>query len=232
LICLVGDQHRDFISFNEYNFLKTDYVIGLGDFGLIWDKSEHEKQLIEQFERKHFTTLFLDGNHDNISLLNEYPIQNWNGGKVHYISDSVYHLMRGQVYTFDNKTIFVMGGADSIDKSHRKEGIDWWKEEIPSEQEINEAMDNLDKYNWKVDIVLTHTAAPKIIKPYCKYPIEDNRLYRFFNILEENLKYKHWFFGHFHKDVIIDEMHTMVYENVINLLKREIKTKYKNKIIM
>lgn len=28
-----------------------------------------------------FTTLFVDGNHENFDLLNAYPVENWHGGK-------------------------------------------------------------------------------------------------------------------------------------------------------
>jgi DNA repair exonuclease SbcCD nuclease subunit len=200
---------------------KTDYLIYLGDFGIIRNQLEYEVGLFEQFLKKPFFTLFLDGDFDNINVLNKYPVKIWNGGKVHLIDSSIIHLMRGQIYTIDDKTIFVMGGAETIDKSHRKEGLDYWREEIPSDQEINEAMNNLDQHNWNVDIVLTHTAAPSVIEPYYKHIIEDNRLNRFFTMLEKNLKYKHWFFGHVHKDEKIDEKHTVIYEDFIKILKRE-----------
>ena len=59
---------------------------------------------------------FIDGNHENYDRLKKYPVTDWNGGKVQIISDSVIHLMRGQVYQIGEEKIFVMGGARSHDR--------------------------------------------------------------------------------------------------------------------
>lgn len=40
-----------------------------------------------------------------------HPIEQWNGGKVHLINDSVIHLMRGQIYTIDKLKFFTIGGC-------------------------------------------------------------------------------------------------------------------------
>jgi metallophosphoesterase superfamily enzyme len=62
---------------------KSDYVIIAGDFGVIWDNSKEQDYFLKWLDNKKFTTLFIDGNHENFDLLNEYPITEWNGGKVH-----------------------------------------------------------------------------------------------------------------------------------------------------
>lgn len=77
---------------------KEDYLIIAGDFGLVWDHKNDELYWRKWLGRKNFTTLFIDGNHENFSLLNAYQVEGWNGGKVHRISDSIIHLMRGQVF--------------------------------------------------------------------------------------------------------------------------------------
>ena len=42
-------------------------------------------------------------------MLEEYPIEVWNGGKVRQIvKDKVLHLERGQVFTIENKTFFTI----------------------------------------------------------------------------------------------------------------------------
>lgn len=53
--------------------------------------------ILNQLECKSYTTLFVDGNHENFDRLSDYPIDTWNGGKVHKIRPSVIHLMRGQI---------------------------------------------------------------------------------------------------------------------------------------
>ena len=42
---------------------KDDYVIVLGDFG-IWRDSPQQRWYLNWLEEKHFTTLFIDGNHE------------------------------------------------------------------------------------------------------------------------------------------------------------------------
>jgi len=154
-------------------------------------------------------------------LLNQFPVEEWNGGKVHFINDSVIHLMRGQVFTIDDLKFFTMGGATSIDKYRRKKGISWWKEEIPSNKEFEEAFNNLDKHNWIVDYVISHTCSMRIMQER-GYIKENNALNKFFDMLEGDLEYKHWYFGHFHNSIGIDEKHTMVYNEIIELKDGEI----------
>lgn len=66
-------------------------------------------------EDKSFTTVFVDGNHENFDRLYSYPVKEWNGGKVHEIRPSVLHLMRGEVFTIEDKKFFAFGGASSHD---------------------------------------------------------------------------------------------------------------------
>ena len=124
MIYITGDCHGSFERFNTRNFpeqkemAKNDYVIICGDFGGVWNKDEESKQethLLDWLEGKSFTTLFVDGNHENFDRLYSYPVESWNGGKVHKIRPSVIHLMRGQVFELENKKIFTFGGAGSHD---------------------------------------------------------------------------------------------------------------------
>ena len=70
-----------------------------------------------------FSVLFVDGNHENFDLLNSYPVEIWKGGKVHRVKPNITHLMRGQVFEIEGKTIFTFGGATSIDRDFRTEGM-------------------------------------------------------------------------------------------------------------
>ena len=63
----------------------------------------YEKYWLDWLDNKNFTTLFVDGNHENFTRLYNYPVEEWHGGKVHKIRDSVIHLMRGEIFDIDNK---------------------------------------------------------------------------------------------------------------------------------
>lgn len=232
MILCTGDTHipHDIKRLNTTNFplqdnmTKDDYVIICGDFGGVWDDSATEHYWRKWLDERNFTTLFIDGNHENFDLLNAYPVEYWNGGRVHKISDSIIHLMRGQVFEIDGMKIFTFGGAASIDKEFRKEGESWWSEEVPSKSEHLEGLKNLELSGWEVDFIITHTCAESIVDKYMsmkgkwKYDV-DYSTEKYLEEIKGRLKYKHWLFGHFHDDFKIDLSHTILYENIINLDK-------------
>lgn len=110
-VYITGDIHGDpsrlsINSFVEQKELdKNDYVIIAGDFGLIWSQdpnNKNEKYWLNWLDNKPFTTLFVDGNHENFDRLNNFPISEWKGGRVHKIRESVIHLMRDE-FLYVNK---------------------------------------------------------------------------------------------------------------------------------
>ena len=125
MLFITGDTHSDFRRrFNTTNFpeqknmCKDDFVLICGDFGGIWNyecESKEEKHWLDWFEERSYTLLFIDGNHENFDRLYNYPEKEWHGGKVHVIRPHVLHLMRGQIFEIDGKTIFTFGGAKSHD---------------------------------------------------------------------------------------------------------------------
>lgn len=229
MLYITGDTHgfEDWEKINTDRFpeqkklTREDYLIITGDFGGVWDAAETDAYVQKAYNRRNFTTLFIDGNHENHDLLDKYTVETWHGGKVHKISDHIIHLMRGQVFTIDGVTFFTMGGAESTDKKYRKEGVSWWAREMPSDDEFEEALKNLSKVNFDVDIVLTHCAPEgyigKNMRPVFNSDISrllaanmagvvdrsGNRLTRFLDelIIEHDLKFNHWYFGHYHRDM-------------------------------
>ena len=123
MIYFTGDTHGDFRRFNTEFFpegkgcTKDDFVIILGDFGGVWRPEEDgsERHWLDWLEKKPWTTLFIDGNHENHSRLNAMPVEEWHGGKVHKVRPSVLHLMRGQVFQIGGYSMFTFGGASSHD---------------------------------------------------------------------------------------------------------------------
>lgn len=226
-IFVTGDAHgqHDFLKltrFAESNpwLTKNDYVIIAGDFGAVWYKPTLEKDL-KPYEELPFAVLFVDGNHENFDLLNSYPVSQWNGGEVHFIKPDIIHLMRGQVFELEGNTIFTFGGATSIDKYRRIEGLSWWREEMPSYEELDEGIANLKRYNNKVDYIITHSCGERALMypplrtrsfQMGRYP--ENQMLSYF---EDIISYKHWYFGHFHTDGHLNEKMTVLYQNIVTL---------------
>lgn len=223
-IYITGDTH--FVNDIEklFRFLETDegarltesdYVIICGDFGAEWN-DQLAKSLREIYAEFPWTTLFVDGNHENHARLDALPVERWNGGKIHRLGANIIHLMRGQVFTIEGHTFFTMGGATSIDRASRKEGTDWWAHELPYSSEYTEAWSNLNEYNFEVDYILTHCAPTNILEDYYPY-YQPDCLTDFLRSVWRHVDFKHWFCGHYHQDIsLLSNFH--VCYNVIRRL--------------
>lgn len=224
MIYITGDTHipvdigkLSAKKFPEQRILtKNDYVIICGDFGGLWDGSKEEKYWLDWLNKRNFTTLFVDGNHENFDMLKTLPTEEFCGGIAHKINGSIYHLMRGRVYTIDNKKIFTFGGAESHDKKSRTEGISWWKDEMPDENECKIAYDNLKAHDNKVDYIITHSA-PTSIQKQIKPQYNSNKLTDFLEEIKNNISYQTWYFGHYHKDIIVDAKHICNYYEITQI---------------
>jgi len=224
MIELVSDTHREldiqkvFDHASKYEMTKkNNIIIILGDFGLLWDGSPSEIRLRQNLNNRPFTTLWLSGNHENFDMIESYKISEMFGGKVRIILNSIIQLMTGEVYEIEGKKIFVFGGALSIDQHLRLPGRSWWDKEIPSIVEFNNAISNLDKHNWKVDFVLTHTAPYNEVESFTNGPMyKTDPTTLMLQEIKDKLDFKHWAFGHFHTDKNIGRF-TCIYRKIINI---------------
>ena len=228
MIYITGDTHglndiqklRDNKTLSELN--GNDFLIITGDFGAIWDGDRHDEAILDFYEKQPYTTLFVDGNHENFKLLNSYPVEQWKGGKIHRITDKVIHLMRGQIFTIDGKSIFTFGGALSIDWPYRTVGESWWPEEEPSEEECRKAWENLEKNGFLVDYIVSHAAPETIVRneihPVYTLMCMDCDAEKFLDRVMEKAVYRRWFCGHYHFDMDIPDYRiTVLYQNVFEL---------------
>lgn len=238
-IFLTGDTHIpiDIKKLNSKNFLegkkltKDDYVIVLGDFGLIWNYIQSDKTELywtKWLNEKPWTTLFVDGNHCCHPRLYQLPIEPKFGGLVGKVSDSIYHLKRGEIYTINGRKFFVMGGAESVDKLHRTEHINWWKEEIPSFKEMEYGLSNLEKYSNSVDYILSHTGPTHCVQTilnknrYSIYDMTVNKVTdpvsKYLEHIDEICEFNTWFFGHMHENWFSDDgKYICLYEDIMEL---------------
>lgn len=228
MIYITGDTHNilDIGKIEELekrNILKEDdYIIVVGDFGCpSFCKTLEETLAYKVWSRLPCQVLFIDGNHENFGEINKYPIEEWHGGKIHKLSKNIFHLMRGQIFEIDGKTFFTMGGATSPDRCMRRLGVDYFEEEDCSYAETQEALDNLEKYQWKVDYVLTHTIGTEFLKKNLSskfriYPQYYGSINNFLDYVEDTLEFKHWYFGHLHDDMSF-EKHTLLYDKIVEL---------------
>lgn len=207
---LRGDIHGDIfdlLSFiKRFNLGEGDNIIVLGDCGIAWRKDRRDLDQIIEFWNKEANGVklyFLDGNHENFNILKSLPIEN-NMGKL---SDLIFHLRRGQVYNFENKRILVCGGADSVDKARRIEGLSWWKDEAITQEDI----DGIPAGYY--DYVLTHCCPRSVFENNKVYLCtinninQDNVIHDSEDKLEElknKITFGKWVFGHYHVNKQLD----------------------------
>lgn len=217
MIYVTGDIHGEFKRFENKKLKKlteNDCLIVCGDFGFIWSGSKEEQLILHKIGEKKFKTLFVEGTHENFNLLNSYPIIEMYGGRVQQINKNIYHLLRGEIYNIDNKTIFTFGGGESSDKDIRQENGTWWKEEQPTMEEMAYAVKNLDKFNRKVDYIITHQPSMTdmaLVNRHCSV----SPIATFFDELSHNIEYKKWYFGSLHKNKKIPDAQCLFTDIVV-----------------
>lgn len=246
MIYITGDTHGDFGRFTKKRLKdrigEGDTVIVCGDFGLLWSRDDQFDYWCDFFAAREYQTLWIAGNHDNYDMIQEYPMEMWNGGKIRRIvGDRCIYLERGQIYNIDGKKFFTFGGASSHDIqggildrrdpdfSAKFKKLDrdmicfrvlretWWLQELPTDEEMQEGLDNLSGSADKVDYIITHCASSSMQKQLaCGGPGYDpDRLTEYFEKLESMVDYRKWIFGHYHEDVKLGDKHHLLYEDII-----------------
>lgn len=229
MIYLTGDIHggrRLPDRLKDCNYLtEKDILIVLGDFGLIFapEQTEEEDYWLRWLANKPWKTLFLDGNHENHIRLNEYPeVICYGSAAREIIENKIYYLERGNVYTIEDKKMFIMGGATSIDSYLRTMYVDWWPEENISSADMTNAYFNLERYNFKVDYVLTHAAPEDIAEIVLKNGLNVTNIYddpnaKALSVILSDIKFKKWYFGHYHIDYKVNNLFQCLYTSIIKL---------------
>lgn len=243
-----GDCHGTFRRFGRKYFpeqnsmTRDDCIIICGDFGGLWEDSEEENYWLDWLNDKPWTTLWVDGNHENYALLADLPTEMWHGGMVHRVRPNILHLARGQVFELEGYTFFTMGGARSHDvedgildpnapdfktqlmmlqtqgkRRYRVLGESWWPEELPSEEEYTRAWHSLEEHDWAIDYIITHCAPTNLalaINPRNKAdPLTD-----FLQEIREKARYHYWLFGHYHGNQSIDNNHILLWEQIVQVI--------------
>lgn len=228
MIYVTGDTHANLqpqIERCAAKLTRDDTLIICGDFGFLWylDKLLYPEQVALQEDKLEymamlpFKILFLDGNHENFDYLNVFDTIKWAGGKVHLIEHNILHLQRGYVYNIEGKSIFAYGGATSIDKWARREGISWWEQEIPSEKEFERAKRNLKKVDGKVDYVFTHCLPTTMMRRFYPTYREDAVTKQLEKLTSHIHSYKSWYCGHYHENRTIDNINVL-FDSVVPLV--------------
>ena len=132
-------------------------------------------------------------------------------------------MCRGSILELEGKKYLCFGGAESPDKEEREPGVNWWKEEMPSDEEYAFCEKNLEDCGYKVDYVLTHDAPSRFLDFTVLASGETNQLHSFLDRILLKLTYEKWFFGCYHRDVQLSTKSRCVFCDVICMGDRHAK---------
>lgn len=183
---------------------KEDILVIMGDAGFVWCNGPTEHFWLDFLDNKPWTTFCVLGNHENYDMIEQLPTTTFGGEEVYQVSKSVFYAKTGRIYDLCGKRCLVINGADSHDifvdgKRYRTPHVSWWAQEQISEEDIEIAKTNLQKYNNTVDFVFSHTGGQEVCNFLGFKPtVSDERLTRVLN----NVIYKEHFCGHYHKDML------------------------------
>jgi len=212
-VFVTGDTHGNITRFSSKNFpegrelTKNDIIFQLGDFGVVWnntkDSIKNEEYWMKWLAKKPWITIVIPGNHEGYERIINLPETEIFGGKVWEYKTpegSVYFAQAGSIFNINNKKFLTIRGALSIDKHLRMISISYWEEELLSYKEQEQVMNNLDKVNWDVDYVLTHTCPRSILYNFVDFNpnFSQDPTCDFFEFIQEKLNFNHWYFGHLH----------------------------------
>lgn len=187
----IGDVHGKFKRYRKL-IRNIPASIQVGDMGVGFKKYMHGELILDinppfdaMSEGNH---RFIRGNHDNPEVCKQHK----------------YYIPDGHMETVQNTKMMYIGGAISIDKAWRTEGLDYWSDEELSYPELDNLINIYRDY--KPDVMITHDCPESIA----------NEMMMAFNTTKkdfpsitrqalESMFYfhqpKYWIFGHWHKTI-------------------------------
>lgn len=197
---IIGDVHAAYGNFYDlYNYIvgtlkeSFDVVIQVGDLGF-WPRW----MSIQPWLPLHHKFMWIDGNHEDYLCM-----KNASGIGARWKQLLRCHVPRGTIW---NGILFI-GGAHSIDKACRTEGVDWFPEENISyaqQMKIVDEIDGYQKLGGNIHTVISHDCPTRML--YKLYPTRQRKGVtgnnKFLQHVLDETQPDNWFFGHHHQKKI------------------------------
>jgi len=189
---LLGDIHGQSTILKKIDH--DPPIIQLGDLNLLGYDNWYWHGHLDKYKFE-YPFFFIDGNHDNFSLLN--PDSN----RIEKIKENLFYIPRG----FKSGDCMFIGGADSIDvgmryyRHYRKdqfvETYDWFEEEQISHEQSERILDMVAG----IKAFITHEAPLSYIEKQMHCYRKPSQV--FLDTVFEIAKPKIWFHAHYHKSM-------------------------------
>lgn len=219
---VTGDCHGDLSKIwrfiKKFDLGSESNIIICGDMGIFWNKEQNDaRYMIKQYEENcnGVHLYWIDGNHENFDIINSWDTTK---DKTYDNSEHIHYCPRGLELNINGKKALCMGGADSIDKAWRVEGIGWWPQEQITEKDIVEV-------GGYYDYVFTHCCPYSIFHRnrgfLCQHGGElrdiTHKSEEMLDKLMEQIQFKEWFFAHYHIDIQLTDKFRCLYTGFIEL---------------
>lgn len=203
---MLGDTHGSAGTIRVACQLAAEYectkIVQVGDFGIgDWGIEGTNELFIEDVSKSSaefgVPIHFIDGNHEDHDWLDSLDRGEANDDGHIPLSEHLFYIPRASLWEWDDKTWLAMGGAYSIDRAYRKEGVSWWPQERPSYSELVGAVDTVG--DEPVHFLLTHDAMAETPWPRKLLPIEESLQVRHdISGLVKATSPRMMFHGHYH----------------------------------
>ena len=210
---ITGDCHGKFQKIETFcrfhNTSKNDYMIILGDAGINFYLNKTDKKQKKKLSDLPIKFFMIHGNHEerpyNIAT---YKEREWHGGIVYYEEEypDLLFAKDGEIYDLDGKKCIAIGGAYSVDKDYRRtKGLPWFESEQPSPEIKKYVEEQLQRCNWTIDYVFSHTC-PSFMMPtdlfldFIDQKGVDQSTEEWLSCIHKKMKFKKWYFAHYHEN--------------------------------
>ncbi len=211
-IYIYGDSHGEWteilLKISRFD-IKNCYLIHVGDIGIGFLDKENEidklNYLNRIFKDKDISFLGIAGNHDNPEYFKgNSDLLGINFSHIELLPSYTQREINGQNFLF-------IGGAVSIDRANRTEGLDYWKHEeiIPPPEglfRLDSIQSNLIQPDLIPDVIVSHDCPLEVgFSTHKLYdapgnPVKTDAI-RGRQILSDiwaEYPPKQWFYGHYH----------------------------------
>lgn len=162
-VLILGDTHGDNrgleMALHAHRNEGICHTLQVGDFGYVWRGEQQTAMRLEKLARvlnKYAMTMdVVRGNHEDyetMALLGFLPSNH----DYFQLSRRVGLIPDAYVWEWEGLTCAALGGASSVDKPGRTEGVDWFPQELISEEAVESLIDQL--YGQRLDVLFTHDA--------------------------------------------------------------------------
>ena len=103
-------------------------------------------------------------------------------------------------------------------KPYRINHLSWWKEELASEEEMEEGRNNLAAHDNRVDFIVTHCCASSVQDAIGEGLFQKDRETEYLEEILQTVQFQKWFFGHYHDNRNVDEKKILLYEQIIRVV--------------